>query len=110
MISIESIAYIQRLLATRKVEGYYLDIYTLLIPPGFDKLYTDADRAFYYLLTHTLPLGTVIASETSVLQVDESWDAKTITKIHEFGGQMSIQLPHAGLLNQIEFVRAIPRI
>jgi hypothetical protein len=52
----------------------------------------------------------VIASEPSVLQVDESWDAKTITKIQEFGGQMSIQLPHAGLLNQIEFVRAIPRI
>jgi hypothetical protein len=110
MISIESIAYIQRLLATRKVDDYYMDIYTLLVPPGTVKLYTDADRAFYYLLTHTLPQGTVIASETSVLQVDASWDSKTITKIQEFGGQMSIKLPSPGAIPQIEFIRAIPRI
>jgi len=33
MISIESIAYIERLLASRQIEDYYLDIFTLVIRP-----------------------------------------------------------------------------
>lgn len=109
MISIESIAYIERLLASRQIEDYYLDIYTLAIPPDVVRITTDANRGYYYLLTHELPQGVQIASETSVLNVDESWSGKTITKIQEFTGQMSIKLPEIGVISQLEFVRAIPR-
>jgi hypothetical protein len=109
MISIESIAYIERLLASRQIQDYYLDIFTLVIPPDKLRMTTDANRGYYYLLTHELPQGVQIASETSVLQVDDSWAAKTITKIQEFSGQMSFKLPDLGVVSQLEFVRAIPR-
>ena len=56
MISIESIAYIERLLASRQIEDY-LDIYTLAIPPDVVRITTDANRGYYYLLTHELPQG-----------------------------------------------------
>lgn len=110
MISIESIAYIERLLASRQIQDYYLDLFTLVIPPNALRISTDANRGYYYLLTHELPQGVQIASEISVLNVDESWAAKTITKIQEFSGQMSIKLPDLGVVSQLEFVRAIPRV
>lgn len=109
MISVETIAYIKSLLASRRIREYYLDIFSLVVDPEATQVYTDAHRGFYFLLTHTLPQGLVIASETNVLQVDATWDGRTITKIQEFGGQMGIFLPVAGAVSQLEFIRAIPR-
>lgn len=109
MTTVETIAYVKSLLASRRISDYYLDIYTLVLDPAKAEAYTDAHRGYYYLLTHTLPEGLVIASETNVLQVDAAWDNRTITKIQEFGGQMGVFLPAAGAISEIEFIRAIPR-
>lgn len=109
MISIDAMAYVQQLLASRQIKDYYLDIHKVVIAPSKTRVYTQAHRGYFYLLTHELPLGLEIYSENWVLQVDQSWGAKTITKIQEFSGQLSIHLPQAGLINEIEFIRAIER-
>lgn len=109
MISVESIGYVERLLATREVKEFYLDVFTLVLDPSKRDYYADANRGYYYLLTHELPQGTTIASETAILQVDENWPSRGITKIQEFGGQLAIHLPSPGALSQVEFIRAIPR-
>lgn len=109
MISLEAINYVERLLATRSITDFYLDVFTLVINPEIKDFYADANRGFYYLVTHDLPAGTVIASETSVLSVDQNWESRGITRIQEFGGQLVVHLPNPGALPQIEFLRAIPR-
>lgn len=110
MISLETIGYVERLLATRGIDSYYMDVYALVLDPAASDFYTEANRGFYYLLTHELPQGTQIASETNILQVDSGWGARGITRVQEFGGQLAIHLPNPGGLSQIEFIRAIPRI
>lgn len=109
MISVESIGYVERLLVTRQVKDFYLDVFTLVLDPSQKNFYSDANRGYYYLLTHELPQGTTIASETAILEVDENWSSRGITKIQEFGGQLAIHLPNPGALSQVEFIRAIPR-
>ena len=52
MISVESIGYVERLLATRQVKDFYLDVFTLVLDPSQKNFYSDANRGFYYLLTH----------------------------------------------------------
>ena len=109
MISVESIGYIERLLASRGITDFFLDVCALTIDPKEKDHYGNAFRGFHYLLSHELPEGTTIASETAILQVDKDWTKRGITKIQEFGGQIAIHLPEAGILSQIEFIRAIPR-
>jgi len=109
MISLEALAYIERLLATRGIDQAYTDVFTMVLDPGKTQFYTEANRGFLYLLTHNLPMGTRIASETNIMEVDEGWQAKGITKVQEFKGQLAVQLPSAGSLSQLEFLRAIPR-
>ncbi|HCS20167.1 MAG TPA: hypothetical protein DIW47_06330 [Bacteroidetes bacterium] len=109
MNSVELIGYIQQLLTTRQIKDYYLDLFTLVMPPTQNRLYTQSDRGFYYLLTSQLPVGTRIASETSILEVDATWENKGITKIQEFGGQLVIWTPDPGQINELEFIRVIPR-
>lgn len=109
MISVEAVGYVERLLATRQVKDFYLDVFTLVLDPVKKDYYSDANRGFFYLLTHELPQGTTIASETAILQIDESWTSRGITKIQEFGGQLAVHLPAPGAISQVEFIRAIPR-
>lgn len=109
MISIESIAFIKQLIASREIEDYYFDIFKMYIPSNQRNIYTDGFTGFYYLLTHELPIGTIIASEISALQIDDNWANKTITKIHEFSGQLRVYLPENANIKEIEFARAIPR-
>lgn len=109
MISLEAITYIQRLLDTRGISDYYLDVFTLPLAPDERHIYSDANRGFYYLLSHDLPAGLLIASETSILRIDSAWAQKGITKIHEFSGQLALHLPSAGALPYVEFIRVIPR-
>lgn len=109
MISLEAIAYIERLLATRGIQDFYLDVFSLVLNPSKKDVYTDGNRGFYYLVTHDLPQGMVIASETAVVEIDQSWEARGITKIQEFSGQMAVHLPAMVNLYHLEFIRVIPR-
>ena len=109
MISLEALAYIERLLATRGIEDPYTDVFTMVLNPKKTQFYSPANRGFLFLLTHNLPLGTSIASETNILQIDAQWQNRGITKIQEFSGQIAVQLTAPGSLNQVEFLRAIPR-
>jgi len=49
MISLEAIGYIERLLATRGITNYYLDVYALVLDPLKTDFYTEAHRGFLYL-------------------------------------------------------------
>ena len=109
MISLEAIRYIEKLLSAREIENFYLDVFQVPLADQMRRVYTDANRGFFYLISHQLPVGTTIASESSVLFVDEKWNDKTITKVQEFSGQIAIELPENHGLKQIEFIRAIPR-
>jgi len=109
MISLEAIGYIERLLATRGITNFYMDVYSMVLDPLKTDFYTEANRGYFYLLTHELPEGTLIASETNILEIDASWWVKGITKIQEFGGQIAVHFPSPGSVQQIEFIRAIPR-
>lgn len=109
MISLEAISYIERMLGSRDITDYYCDVFTITCDPTKKDFYSDANPGICYLLTHNLPEGTTIASETSALNIDQNWENKTITKVHEFSGQIAIHLPQVGAINQIEFFRAIPR-
>jgi hypothetical protein len=109
MISLEAIGYVERLLATRGITDYYLDVYSLVLDPLKTDFYTEANRGFLYLLTHGLPEGTRIASETNIVEINAHWQDKGITKIQEFGGQIAVHFPAPGSVNQLEFFRALPR-
>ena len=109
MIALDYIAQVKQLLASRRIEDYYLDIYKISIATAEQVKYTTGQRALYYLLTESLPIGCLIVSENSALQVDESWQYKSLSKIHEFLGQMIIELPETGAIQEIEFIRVIPR-
>lgn len=109
MISLEAIGYIERLLATRGVTHYYMDVYCIVLDPLKTDFYSEANRGFLFLLTHELPEGTRIASETNILEIDSSWPIRGITKIQEFGGQIAVHFPSPGNISQLEFIRAIPR-
>lgn len=109
MISLEAITYIERMLQSRGISDYYCDVFTLVCDPNKKDFYTPAFEGYCFLLSHDMPLGTVIASETSVLNIDQNWETKNITKVQEFSGQIALHLPEAGVLSQVEFFRAIPR-
>jgi len=108
MIAVDYISFVKQLLDSRQIKTYHLDIYRINIPGNSQRIYTSGQRALFYLLTDSLPEGTLIASENSALLVDTTWNSKSLSKIHEFKGQLSIELPDKGLITEIEFIRAIP--
>ena len=110
MISLEAISYIDRMLKSRGITDYYCDVFTLVCDPNKKDFYTPAFQGYCYLLSHDLPMGTTIASETSALNIDQNWGTKNITKVYEFGGQIALYLPQTGILTEVEFFRVIPRI
>lgn len=107
MISLEATAYIHRLLAARGIHRYALQVYALPLDPERITHFAPAYRGCYYLMSLSLPVGTVIASESSVLQITEGWHNKGITQLHEFTGQLTVTLPTAGAATEVEFLRAI---
>lgn len=109
MISLEVISYIERMLGSRNITDYYCDVFTITCDPTKKDFYSDVNAGYLYLLTHNLPEGTTIASETSALNIDQNWQDKNITKVHEFSGQVTLHLPQPGAVSEVEFFRAIPR-
>jgi hypothetical protein len=110
MIAVDYISYVRQLLDTRKITSYHLDILRINIPANTQRIYTSGQRAYFYLLTENLPEGCLIASENTALLVNQDWSSKSLSKIQEFKGQMLIELPEAGVIREIEFIRAIPRL
>jgi hypothetical protein len=110
MITLDYMAFVRALMESRQLQDFTLDVLRVPVESGASCFYSSGQRAFYFLLSHDLPVGCSIASERSALLVDEAWLQKDLAKIHEFYGQLAIELPDGHSLSEIEFLRVIPRL
>ena len=81
------------------------DVFVWSLPAGATRYVTDGRRALYFLLTEELPLGTRLLSESSGVVVTPAWLASGAAPLTELTGQLALELPEAGALDHLAFLR-----
>ena len=104
MTTVEHTQYIAERLRSRGIHRYYLDHYTLLVPPTATRYCGPAHRARYFLLTRPLPDGVLLYSETLALLGGQDLPTEVLP---EFFGQLALDLPAPGALTRLDFIRIL---
>ena len=97
--------YILERMAEKGFSNFHWEPVLVGVNAGEAKL-IGAYNEFYYLVTKTLPDGTIITGDTHYL-VAQDYANLTFARLHEFTGNIIIESPSA--IN-IEFIKVIPEL
>ena len=105
MITHDLMRYAELRAGVRGMTSPQYDVFAWQLPAGATRYVTDGRRALYFLLSEALPVGTRLLSESSGVVVTASWLASGRAPLTELTGQLAVELPEAGALDQLVFLR-----
>lgn len=97
--------YIRERMTEKGVANFHWEPLLIPVKAGEAK-FIGAYNEYYYLVTRTLPDGTLITGDTHYL-VAQAFANLTFARLHEFTGNITIESPDAV---NIEFIRVIPEL
>ena len=104
------IAYIDSRMKQMGHIKYSIEPYLAVLPDGTTEYNLNCFNEFLYLNSKELALGTEMIADNNYFKVEDYYSYMELTKVQEFTGFLTINVPPSNNLKIFEFIRVIPML